>query len=68
MVRYHGHVFKYTYLYPFLVMPTWNGMAPGAAGDGLPPGMVMMPMMYPMMYPMAGSAPPSAQMANSKNP
>jgi len=52
----------------FPMMPTWNGMAPGAAGDGLPPGMVMMPMMYPMMYPMAGSAPPGAQMANSKNP
>ena len=47
-------------------MPPWNGMATGATGDGPPPGMVMM--MCPMMYPVAGSAPPAAPMANSKNP
>lgn len=51
-----------------VMMPTWNGMASSASGDGPPPGMVMMPMMYPMIYPMAGGAPPGAPMANSKNP
>jgi len=46
---------------------SWNGMPSSATGDGLPPGMVMMPMMYPMMYPLAGSAPPGAPVAGSRN-
>jgi len=46
---------------------SWNGMPTSAAGDGLPPGMVMMPMMYPMMYPLAGNAPTGAPVAGSRN-
>ena len=42
-------------------------MPTSAAGDGLPPGMVMMPMMYPMMYPLAGNAPTGAPVAGSRN-